>query len=125
MKYSVGVQDSSSASAVSRRCRFMLIPTSTAEERATEVQRGRFTADIDGDFVIFLIGMRFNHPLRIRKWWPVATAMPRMLKVLSRHPELGCLGFQQWFGRTTILVQYWPDLDSLNRFARDHLYNGL
>jgi hypothetical protein len=32
-----------------------------------EAQRGRFTADIDADFVIFLIGMRFNHPLRIRK----------------------------------------------------------
>jgi hypothetical protein len=24
-----------------------------------EVQRGRYTADIDGDFVVFLIGMRF------------------------------------------------------------------
>ena len=84
-----------------------------------EVQRGRYTADIDGDFVVFLIGMRLNHPLRIRKWWPVATAMPRMLKVLSQHPELGCLGFQQWFGRTTLMVQYWRDFDSLDRFARD------
>jgi hypothetical protein len=63
--------------------------------------------------------MRFSHPLRIRKWLPVATAMPKMLKVLSQHPELGCLGFQQWFGRTTIMVQYWRDFDSLDRFARD------
>ncbi len=31
-----------------------------------EIHQGRFTADIDGDFVVFLIGMRFNHPLRIR-----------------------------------------------------------
>ena len=45
--------------------------------------------------------------------------MPRMLKVLSQHPELGCLGFQQWFGRTTLIVQYWRDFDSLDRFARD------
>ena len=29
-----------------------------------EVQRGRFTADIDGDFVVFLIGMRFNRAVR-------------------------------------------------------------
>jgi hypothetical protein len=86
---------------------------------ALEVQRGRYTADIDGDFVVFLGGMRLNHPLRIRNWWPVAAAMPRMLKVLSQHPELGCLGFQQWFGRTTLLVQYWRDFDSLDRFARD------
>jgi len=63
-----------------------------------EVRPGRYTADIDGDFVVFLIGTRVNRPMRIRKWWPVAAAMPKMLKVLSQHPELGCLGFQKWFG---------------------------
>lgn len=84
-----------------------------------EVQRGRCTADIDGDFVVFLIGMRVNHPLRVRKWLPVAIAMPRMLKVLKQHRELGCLGFEQWLGRTTLVVQYWRDFDSLDRFARD------
>lgn len=35
-----------------------------------EVWPGRYTADIEGDFVVFLIGMRFNHPLRVRKWLP-------------------------------------------------------
>jgi hypothetical protein len=84
-----------------------------------DVHPGRFTADIEGDFVVFLIGMRFNKPLRVRRWWPVATAMPKMLKVIDEHPELGCLGYQQWVGRTTILVQYWRDFESLDRFARD------
>jgi len=51
-----------------------------------------------------------SRPARIRA---------RVLKVLSQHPELGCLGFQQWFGRTTIMVQYWRDFESLDRFARD------
>ena len=55
-----------------------------------EVQRGRYTADIDGDFVVFLIGMRLNHPLRIRKWWPVATAMPRMLTSTGRQVAGRC-----------------------------------
>ena len=50
---------------------------------------------IDGDFVVSLIGMRLNHPLRIRTWRPVAAAMPKMLKVLSQHPELGCPAFHQ------------------------------
>lgn len=86
---------------------------------AIEIWPGRYTADIDGDFIVFLIGMRFYHPLRVRTWLPVATAMPKMLKMLGQHPELGCLGFQQWFGRTTIMVQYWRDFDSLDRFARD------
>ncbi len=83
------------------------------------IHPGRYTADIEGDFVVFLIGMRFNQPWRVRKWWPVASAMPRMLRVLDEHPELGCLGYHQWIGRTTILLQYWRDFDSLDRFARD------
>ena len=83
------------------------------------VHRGRFTADIEGDFVVFLLGMRFNKPWLVHKWLPVVTAMPPMLKVLDRHPELGCLGYQQWLGRTTVMVQYWRDFESLNRFARD------
>jgi hypothetical protein len=84
-----------------------------------QVWPGRYTAEIEGDFVVFLIGMRFNEPLRVRKWWPVVTAMPKMLRVLAQHPELGCLGTQQWFGRTTLLLQYWRDFESLDRFARD------
>jgi fumigallin biosynthesis monooxygenase-like protein len=83
------------------------------------VHRGRFTADIDGDFVVFLIGMRFNNPLRVHKWWPVFVAMPKMLRVLGEHPELGCLGTQSWIARTTLIVQYWRDFESLDRFARD------
>jgi Domain of unknown function (DUF4188) len=83
------------------------------------IHSGRYSADIDDEFVVFLIGMRINRPLKLRRWLPVAAAMPRMLRVLDEHPELGCLGYQSWFGRTTILVQYWRDFESLNRFARD------
>lgn len=83
------------------------------------VHRGRFTAEIDGDFVVFLIGMRFNKPLRPWTWWSVATAMPPMLKMLDAHPELGCLGYHQWVGRTTMMVQYWRDFEALDTFARD------
>jgi hypothetical protein len=83
------------------------------------VHTGRFTADVDGDFVVFLIGMRFNKPLKVHRWFPVASAMPKMLRVLDQHPELGCLGYQQWIGRTTAIVSYWRDFASLDRFARD------
>lgn len=83
------------------------------------VHPGRFTADVDGDFVVFLIGMRFNKPLKIHRWLPIAAAMPKILRVLDEHPELGCLGYQQWFGRTTVTVQYWRDFESLDAFARD------
>lgn len=83
------------------------------------IHPGRFTADHPDDFVVFLIGTRMNRPWKIHKWLPVAIAMPRMLKVIDEHPELGCLGYEQWFGRTTGMIQYWRDFESLDRFARD------
>ena len=88
------------------------------EEMAALIQQ-RVSGRMNGDFVVFLIGARINRPLKIHKWLPVAIAMPRMLRVLDEHPELGCLGYQQWFGRTTGMVQYWKDFESLDRFARE------
>jgi hypothetical protein len=83
------------------------------------IRRERVTATLDGDFVVFLIGMRINHPLKIHKWWPVAAAMPRMLKELHRHPELGFLGAELWAGRTFLVLQYWRSLDQLMDYARN------
>jgi hypothetical protein len=84
-----------------------------------EIFRGRWTADVDTDVVVFLIGMRINKALAFSKWRPVAQAMPKMQQELRRHPELGCLHSENWFGRTTISVQYWKDFTSLNDYARN------
>jgi hypothetical protein len=63
--------------------------------------------------------MRINQPLKVHKWWPIFIAMPKMLRVLSQHPELGCLGFHLWVSPSPLVLQYWRDFDSLDRFARD------
>jgi hypothetical protein len=76
------------------------------------------TARIDGDFAVFLIGMRINNPLLIHKWLPVVTAMPRMMKELYQRPELGLLSHEIWFGRTIIIVQYWRSMDDLLHYAK-------
>src|SRR4029450_12063478 len=52
----------------------------------------RYTAEIEGDFVVFLIGMRLNRPWKVHQWLPVFTGMQRMLRELARHPEHGLLG---------------------------------
>ncbi len=56
-----------------------------------KVVRGRFTAEYDDDFVVFLIGLRINRPWKLRKWLPVFVAMPKMLRELEQHPEKGLL----------------------------------
>jgi hypothetical protein len=53
------------------------------------IHRERLTARLDGDFVVFLIGMRINNPLMVHKWLPVARSMPRMLKEHYRQPDRG------------------------------------
>lgn len=81
---------------------------------------GRMTADIEGDFVVFLIGMRFNKPWKFWQWWAPFTAMPRMLRELHRHPDLGLLGYMQLIGsRGPLLVQYWRSAEHLQAFARN------
>jgi hypothetical protein len=84
------------------------------------IHRGRHTAEIEGDFVVFLIGMRLNRPWRVHRWWPVFGGMRRMLAELTRHPERGLLGFGTGvlFGGPAV-VQYWRSFEHLERFARD------
>lgn len=82
------------------------------------IHKGRFAASIEGDFVVFIIGMRINHLLLVHKWLPVALAMPRMLQELYRRPELGLLHAQSFrSGRTVCLLQYWRSFDHLHAYA--------
>jgi hypothetical protein len=87
-----------------------------------KVHSGRFTADMDGDFVVFLIGMRVNKWWKIHKWFPVAAAMPRMQRQQLADRSIGMLGQQAWFGRTTILVQYWRSAEDLMTYAHDQRF---
>jgi hypothetical protein len=84
------------------------------------IHPGRHVARIDGDFVVFLIGMRINRPWRVRQWWPVARAMPRMIKELEADKESGFLGATQGLLTTgPSLVQYWRSFEHLEHYARD------
>jgi hypothetical protein len=82
------------------------------------IKTGRWTARSDEPFVLFLIGMRFNKLWKVHKWGPVLMAMPRMIKELRRQPELGFLGADAWFGRTTLMVQYWRSFAHLEAYAK-------
>ena len=78
----------------------------------------RMAAEIEGDFVVFLIGMRINTLWKIHRWWPAFTAMPRMLKELERAgPETGFLGHNGL--ALGVIVQYWRSFDHLEAYARD------
>jgi hypothetical protein len=79
----------------------------------------RMAAKLDGDFVVFLIGMKINRPWKLHKWLPVAKAMPKMLKELSQKPESGFIGFQILGGIPPVIVQYWRSFEQLEAYAKD------
>ncbi|MDQ3292534.1 MAG: DUF4188 domain-containing protein [Bacteroidota bacterium] len=81
--------------------------------------KGRMTTRLDREFVVFLIGMRINKFWSFGQWWPVAMAMPRMIQELVKNPAAGFLGSEQWFGRTTMMVQYWESFEKLEAYARN------
>ncbi|HET9172338.1 MAG TPA: DUF4188 domain-containing protein [Actinospica sp.] len=85
-----------------------------------KVVAGRMSADVEGDFVVFLIGMRFNRPWHVVKNLYAFTAMPRMLAYLRKHPEVGLLHAMLTIGPGgPMVIQYWRSVEQLEAFARD------
>lgn len=82
-----------------------------------KIRPERLTAEVEGEFVVFLIGMRVNRLWKIHKWIPVALAMVRMLRQVSAKPELGFLGVESWFGNPSVMVQYWRSFEELEAYA--------
>lgn len=76
----------------------------------------RVTAKVEGEFVVFLIGMRVNKWWKVHKWFPVFIAMPKMLKELKANPAAGLMAVES-AGLT--LVQYWRSFEALEAYARN------
>jgi hypothetical protein len=84
----------------------------------SKVFAGRYSAQIQGPFVIFLIGMRINRLLAVNKWVPVARAMGPMIRELSSDRESGFLHAEfclTWRG--VALMQYWRSFEQLHAYA--------
>ena len=85
-----------------------------------KIRKERLTAEVTGDFVVFLIGMRINAFWKLHKWIPVFMAMPRMLKELSEDDNSGLLCFRnRWAGRNFEVIQYWESFEKLRDYAHN------
>ena len=86
---------------------------------------GRFTAQCDEPFVVFLIGMRVNRIFDLR-WLRVARAMPPMLAELKRTPDLGLLHLESFlYWRGVGILQYWRSFEHLHAYAHARNANHL
>lgn len=101
-----------------------ILNSSTKHQAANvsaEPAPSRVTAELDGDFVVFMIGMRVNKPWKVSAWLPVFLAMSKMIAELEKAPELGMLG-GRFAGLT--LIQFWRSSEHLNAYAqsREHVH---
>jgi hypothetical protein len=84
----------------------------------SEIINERVCAEVDGEVVVFLIGMRINKLWKVWMWWPIFIAMSKMLKELAAHPELGLLSARGQFGlRNFSVLQYWQSAKHLQAYA--------
>jgi hypothetical protein len=77
---------------------------------------GRYTAELEGDFVVFIIGARINKKRHLIKALRALGNLPKMCKYLMEHPEKGLLHYETAGFMT---IQYWRSFDHLERFAHD------
>jgi hypothetical protein len=81
---------------------------------------GRYTAQIEGPFVVFIIGLRVNRLWALHQWLPVARAMGPMMRELLATPELGLLSAKTiLYWRGVGLVQYWRSFEALESFSKN------
>lgn len=118
-----GILDSVVHSARRRRSRVKMARKAVGDQKGVmavaELAGRRMTVEIDGDFVVFLIGARFNHKRQlVRSLLDLGgrRGMKHMLDYLVARPEKGLLAYEM--GIPTI-VQYWRSFEHLEAFARD------
>jgi hypothetical protein len=86
----------------------------------------RVCAEIEGPFVVFLIGMRINRWWKVASWLPVLAAMPRMLKELAAQSDSGLLAVRSIVGLSdNVIIQYWRSFEHLEAYARHAEYAHL
>ncbi|OXM13230.1 DUF4188 domain-containing protein [Paenibacillus herberti] len=83
------------------------------------VNPGRYSSEMDGSFVVFIIGMRINRLMAIHKWLPVVRTMGPMIRELYEKPDLGFISHEMMLSaRGTTMIQYWRSYEQLEQYAR-------
>jgi hypothetical protein len=84
-----------------------------------EINKGRWTVQIEGDFVVFLIGADLRDPEQAGPAGELLMAMIDMLGELEKDPTKGLLGYQVFGAIGGVIVQYWRSFEALESYAKN------
>lgn len=85
------------------------------------INMGWMAAEIDGEYVIYINGMRLNRLRALPKYVRAGLAAGRMFEELEADSDSGFLGYlPAYMGlRCGAAIQYWRSLEDIRRFAQD------
>lgn len=82
---------------------------------------GRHAADLEGDFVLFIIGLRLNQPWQLRRfaqvnWWTYTT-----VKQARARADLGLMHVNHGYlkGVGPFVLQFWRSWEQLEAYSHD------
>ena len=83
-----------------------------------DLNKSRMTADIEGEFLVFVIELQIHKWWKYRKWYPAVQGMTDMLKELMEKPEYGLLHFEYWFAfRRQLFLMYWRSYEHMHDWS--------
>ena len=81
----------------------------------------RVSGEIEGEFVLFLIGVRLNKPWKLN-WLPLLGQCRVCARNSTKSPNLGMMHYRVHFGfPNTMVVQYWRSFEQLTAYAQDRI----
>ena len=83
------------------------------------LQEGRWTAELDGDFVVFMLGAAVHDPAVATEASELLLAMTDMLAELEQDPSMGLLAYSVYGAPSGVIVQYWRSFEALEEYARN------
>lgn len=85
------------------------------------VIRERMAAEIDGEYVVYVNGIRLNELRALPRYLHASLEAGRMFRRLEADPDSGFLGYlPAYMGlRSGAAIQYWRSLEDIRRFAHD------
>jgi hypothetical protein len=81
--------------------------------------RERWTAELDGDLVVFIIGAEVHDRQHSGPVYELFMAMLDMLAELEADPESGLLGYQAFGGIGGVIVQYRRSFEALEKYSKN------
>lgn len=85
------------------------------------INENRMAAEIDGEYVIYINGMRLNKLRALPRYLRAGLEAAKMFERLEADPDSGFLGYlPAYMGlRSGAAIQYWRSLEDIRRFAHD------